>query len=162
MRVLLGILIGIIGIVVGIWIDLWLFFVGGIKEIIAGFSATPADGGAIAWGLVKVFVFTGTGALVTLFLIVAGFALATGKKLRVWRRRNRRLQQPIPFPTFGGFEPFGSTSQYPSYHSPMGTLPHIGPHPFGEILQDPESWPHASNFPSGGFPPPGYGPYKRP
>jgi hypothetical protein len=77
MRALIGWLIALAGIALGVWLDIFVFLVGGIKEVIDGFSAHPHISGDIAWGLVKCIAFNGLGIVAAVLIVL--FGIAVGK-----------------------------------------------------------------------------------
>lgn len=88
-RKILGVLVIIGGIVVGVYVDIWLLLVGGIKEIVAGVTATPMNGDQIAWGIVRAVVFDGLGLILAWVCIVVGIMLLTGVAPKMRRTKKR-------------------------------------------------------------------------
>lgn len=86
----LGVALIVVGIVLGVYLDIWVLLVGGITEIVNGFTAQPVNGGQVAWGFVRAFVLAGAGVFVTFWLlIVPGVALVAGSRPRFALRRRR-------------------------------------------------------------------------
>ena len=68
---LLGVLSILGGIAAGVYVGIFLFLVPGIREIVEAVQATPVDGNAVAWAVVKILL-TETAAGLT---AVGGFLL---------------------------------------------------------------------------------------
>jgi hypothetical protein len=66
----IGVVLIIAGLVLGVYLGLWVMFVGGIEQIIDGVQAEPdANGGDIAWGIVRIFF---AGAIGTITAVIIG------------------------------------------------------------------------------------------
>jgi hypothetical protein len=89
LRKAVGILLIPTGIALGIWIDIFVLLIGGINETVVGFDAHPHNGHEIAWGLVKAIVFTGTGVIVAIIVIICGAVLIGWRRKPSRRNRSR-------------------------------------------------------------------------
>jgi len=69
---IIGVIMIIAGLVLGVYLGLYVMFIGGIIDIVDEINAVTADGGAIAWGIVKICFASLVGTLSGLFLIVPG------------------------------------------------------------------------------------------
>lgn len=65
----------ILGVALGVYVGLWWAFVGGIIQIVNAVQASPMEGAAIAWGIVKIFFAGAIGGVSALLLCVPGVAL---------------------------------------------------------------------------------------
>lgn len=95
MRIVLAILIFLAAIGGGIYVGGYLMFYMGIVHIVAGFAATPANAGLVAWGFVQVLLLWETLGGLT-FWVIAAIAAAVGgikpphKQIADRRRRRRQ------------------------------------------------------------------------
>lgn len=81
MRKVLAAVIMLVGIVLAGYVGIGIMFVGGVEQIVDSVQAEPADGGGIAWGVLRV-LFAGTATVITLLFFGFLSFLTAGTDLR--------------------------------------------------------------------------------
>jgi hypothetical protein len=84
----------LLGVGLGLWLAIWYFFVGGIMQIIDGFSASPVNGSDIGWGVAKLVFGDTISGFVAFVFIAGGAALIASGEFRVRRPKARNTIQP--------------------------------------------------------------------
>ena len=62
------------GIALGVYLGIIVLFVGGITQVVEQANSDAANGGVIAWGILKILIATTVGFLSAFMLIIPGFA----------------------------------------------------------------------------------------
>lgn len=85
----IGVLLILATIAAGIYVDLKFFLIGGINQIINGFSAHPDNVHDIVWGFVRVLILDGAAFAVAAILSFFWAVIFFGYETKRSRRRQR-------------------------------------------------------------------------
>lgn len=74
-HIVFGAMLVVLGLVSAIYFGLWVMFIGGIVQIVGGIKATPTDGWAIGWGVVRMLFASLTATVAMVAMTIPGWMI---------------------------------------------------------------------------------------